>query len=151
MKYLACAFRNNVLLYSARVTPEQIMYFKDNVCSMFNVKLESLTLVKYDLASVQSFERNEGFVTKIGKTQVSLVKVVNEPQEFAEAVDMMTAPMEELEEFYSAEEIQLILENRDVWAQDEEAELPNQVARRIKTVTKTVTQETVIATLQPES
>lgn len=151
MKYLACAFRNNVLLYSARVTSEQIMYFKENVCSMFNVSLESLTLVKYDLAAVQSFERNEGFVTKVGVNEISLVKFINEPQEFAELVDMMTATMEELEEFYSEEEILFILENREVFELNSEADLPHKVARKIKTVIKTVTQETVIATLQPES
>jgi hypothetical protein len=149
MKYLACAFRNNVLLYSARVTSEQIMYFKENVCSMFNVALESLTLVKYDLAAVQSFERNEGFVTKVGIDKVSLVKFINEPQEFAEVVDMMTASMSELEEFYSEEEVIFIIENREALELGEE--LPHKVARKIKTVIKTVTQETVIATLQPES
>lgn len=150
MKYLACAFRNGVMLYSSKVTSEQIMFFKDNVCSMFNVDVESLNIVKYDLEEINKFESYESFSTKISETEVSLVSFKETEVDTAVAVDMMNAPMSELEEFYSEEEIQLILDNRDVWFQNEEAELPNKVARRIKYGKKIVKEESVVATLQPE-
>jgi hypothetical protein len=150
MKYLVCAFRNNVMLKSERVNSEQIMFFKDNICSQFNVTEESLTLVKYNLEKVQSFEQCEGYAVKVGVDKISLVQFVESEVDTAVAVDMMTAPMSELQEYYSEEEIQKILDNRDVWTMNDEAELPNQVRRAIKYGKQTVKEEIVIATLQPE-
>jgi hypothetical protein len=146
MKYLACAFRNGVMIHSARVTPEQIMFFKDNVCSQFNVLPESLTLVKYDLTAVKRLEGYENCSIKIGVDAANLVLFQDKEIDTAEAVDMMTASLEELAEFYSEDEIVLIMENREM---EDESEF-HPVARRIKYGKKQIKEESVIETLQPE-
>lgn len=158
MKYLMCAFRNNILLKTAKLDRELEGNFRFDCANSVGVEVDSIKVVKFNLDKYEYMCQFSELTVKISKDAIKLVRFEDEMKEIASAVDKMTASEEELSEFYDEDEIAKIHENREWYATLTEEELrngalyniPHRVAIRVKTEMKRVKEEILISSIAPE-
>jgi len=157
MKYLACAFRNNILVRATKMESEQVTFFIENVASSTGTTPNKLQLVLYNLNNYEALADNTELVLKITSTKVTLVNFKDIETESHKQVNIDTATAAELAEYYSEEELLMINTNKQFMssmsAEEKTQEviiLPYEIPARFKKETKKVKGETIVATIYPE-